>query len=285
MNKKLLIVLSLGAFLASCRSHYQLTGVERTRIVVDSRYDAQPDGQAAAFLAPYKHKVDSIMGPIVGEAAHNMTVARPESDLSNLLSDILMWAAPQYGENAQIGIYNIGGIRSDLTRGKVTYGDVLDIAPFENKICFITLNGEQLMSLFRQIAKRGGEGVSHGVNLVITADGQLVSARLNGQEIDPKADYRITTIDYLLGGNDGMTTLAKGTNVVSPQESRNNTRFIIMDYFREKAAKGEVVDSKVEGRIRIENYETVTPYYNNGIADGDDGSSQERETTGDSAYE
>ena len=253
MNKKLLIVLSLGAFLASCRSHYQLTGVERTRIVVDSRYDAQPDGQAAAFLAPYKHKVDSIMGPIVGEAAHNMTVARPESDLSNLLSDILMWAAPQYGENAQIGIYNIGGIRSDLTRGKVTYGDVLDIAPFENKICFITLNGEQLMSLFRQIAKRGGEGVSHGVNLVITADGQLVSARLNGQEIDPKADYRITTIDYLLGGNDGMTTLAKGTNVVSPQESRNNTRFIIMDYFREKAAKGEVVDAKVEGRIRIDN--------------------------------
>ena len=242
------VMLILAA--TSCKSHYELKGVERTRVVIDSRYDRQPDAKATAFLAPYKHQVDSIMGPVMGEVAHNMSPKRPESDLSNLLADILMWAAPQYGENPALGIYNIGGIRADLTRGKVTYGDILDIAPFENKIGFTTLNGEQLMTLFRQIASRGGEGVSHGVELVITTDGRLVSARLHGQEIDPKADYRVTTIDYLLGGNDGMGALAEGSNVVSPQESRNNSRFIIMDYFRDKSAKGEVVDAKVEGRIR-----------------------------------
>ena len=32
-------------------------------------------------------------------------------------------------------MYNKGGIRADLTKGDVTYGDILDVAPFENKIC------------------------------------------------------------------------------------------------------------------------------------------------------
>ena len=254
MNKKSVIFVSLSLLLASlssCSSHYQLTNVERTRIVVDSRYDAQPDAKAVAFLAPYKHEVDSVLGPVMGVVAHNMAVDRPESDLSNLMADILMWAAPKYGEQPVLGIYNMGGIRAELTKGEVTYGDVLNIAPFENKISFTTLSGELLLKLFRQIAHRGGEGVSKGAELVITEDGQLVSARLHGKEIDPKADYRVTTIDYLLGGNDGMGALNEGKDVNSPQEAINNTRFIIMDYFKEKQAQGVAVDSKVEGRITI----------------------------------
>lgn len=255
MNSKFLYFTSLAMLMlmvSACRSHYQLTGVQRTRIVVDSRYDVLPNAKAEAFLAPYKHQVDSVLGPVVGVVARNMAANRPESDLSNLMADILVWAAPQYGEQPVLGIYNIGGIRAALTRGEVTYGDVLDIAPFENKISFTTLTGEKMMKLFRQIAKRGGEGVSRGLELVITQEGELVSARLHGKEIDPKADYRVTTIDYLLGGNDGMSALNEGTNVVSPQEAKNNTRFIIMDYFRTMHAKGQVVDAQVEGRIKLQ---------------------------------
>lgn len=252
MRKFLFISLPIAAALMlSCRSHYQLTGVERTRIVVDSRYDASPDEAAASFLAPFKHVVDSAMGPVVGTIARNMEANRPESNLSNLLSDILVWASANFGEKPVLGIYNMGGIRAALVKGPVTYGDVIDVAPFENKIAFTTLTGENLLRLFRQIAKRGGEGVSHGCELVITADGQLLSARLHGQEIDPKADYRIATIDYLLGGNDGLSVLNEGSNVISPQSTDNNARFIIIDYFKQKAAKGEVVDACVEGRIKV----------------------------------
>jgi 2',3'-cyclic-nucleotide 2'-phosphodiesterase (5'-nucleotidase family) len=249
--QKPLLVLIAALVLTACRSHYELKGVERTRIVIDSRFDRPSDAAAATFLAPYKHEVDSVMGPLMGRVAHNMAAERPESDLSNLLSDILLWAAPQYGEHPVLAIYNMGGIRAELTKGDVTYGDVLDVAPFENKIAFTTLTGEQLLKLFRQIALRGGEGVSRGCQLVITPKGDLLSAKLNGQDIDPQADYRVTTIDYLLGGNDGMKALSEGHDVSAPQESRNNTRFIIMDYFKHKSAQGEVVDAKVEGRIIV----------------------------------
>ena len=241
--------------MASCAPrHYQLKGVERSRIIVDSRYDQNPDAAAAEFLAPYKRVNDSIMAPIMGKVAHNMHAQRPESDLSNLVSDILVWAAKDYGEQPVLGVYNMGGIRADLVKGDVTYEDVLSIAPFENKICFTTLTGEQLMDLFRQIARRGGEGVSKGAELVITKaekGAELVSARLNGEEIDPQKAYRVTTINYLLEGNDGMPAFRQGKNTVAPTDPSNNTRYLIMNYFRDKHSRGEVVDAQVEGRIKL----------------------------------
>jgi 2',3'-cyclic-nucleotide 2'-phosphodiesterase (5'-nucleotidase family) len=253
MRKKHLILASFATLMmVSCATkHYQLINLQRSRIIIDSRYDQQPDEAAAKFLAPYKRVNDSIMGPIMGRVAHNMHPERPESDLTNLLSDILVWAAKDYGEQPVLGVYNRGGIRADLTKGDVTYGDILDVAPFENKICFVTLTGEQLLKLFSQIAKRGGEGVSKGTELVITKDGQLISARLHGKEIDPKAEYRVTTIDYLLEGNDGMPAFAEGTNKVAPTEAKNNTRYLIMNYFKDKHSRGEIVDAQVEGRIKV----------------------------------
>ena len=180
-----------------------------------------------------------------------MDKRQPESEISNLLSDILVWASKDYGEKPDFGVYNIGGIRAALSKGPVTYGDINDIAPFENKIAFVTLTGEKVTELFQQIAKRGGEGVSHGVELVITKDGQLLSARLNGKEIDPKGKYRAVTIDYLAQGNDGMSAFKDGTNLVSPQNELDNSRFIIMNYFKAMHAQGKEVDAQVEGRITI----------------------------------
>ena len=242
----------VGMMITSCRSHYVMSGIERSRILVDSRYDALNDAQADAFMAPYKHVVDSMMSPVVGEVAKYMAAHRPESELSNLLADILMWAAESYDEKPVFGVYNMGGIRSGFAKGKVTYGDVLDVAPFENKIAFLTLSGEKVLELFQQMALSGGEAVSHGVQLVITKDHRLKSAKINGEDVDPNASYRIVSIDYVIQGNDRMEAFKAKTNVNSPQEERNNLRYIIMDYFREQMQQGQVVDREIEGRIIVE---------------------------------
>jgi 2',3'-cyclic-nucleotide 2'-phosphodiesterase (5'-nucleotidase family) len=252
MVKRTTIYLLMSMLLlTSCKHHYEVASMQRSRILVDSRYDAQPDQKAADFLKPYKHQVDSVMGPVVGQSARYMTAQRPEGTLSNLLADILVWAGKDYGEKPDFGIYNMGGVRADLPKGKVTYGDVLDVAPFENKISFITLKGDVLLELFGQIAKTGGEGMSRAVRLVITKGGQLVSATINGEPIDPQKEYRVTTIDYLLGGTDKMEAFKKGTNINAPKDASNNTRFIIINYFREMQKQGKVVDAEIEGRVVV----------------------------------
>ncbi len=252
MNSKLLFLPLVSLLLmTACSSHYHVTSIQRDRILIDARYDAQPDAQAAEFLKPYKHIVDSIMGPVVGRSAQYMKAYRPESPLSNLLTDILLWASKEYNETPDFSVYNMGGIRADLPKGEITYGDVLDVAPFENKIAFITLKGSDVLSLFDDIVKAGGEGVSSSVRIVATKDRKFVSATINGQPIDPSREYRIATIDYLLGGNDKLASFLNGYNINSPTDKSNNTRFIIMNYFRNLASQGKEADAKVEGRITV----------------------------------
>ena len=210
MYRKFLFLVFIAVGLTACRSHYEVTQVERSRILIDSRYDAVVDADARAFLMSYKNKVDSVANRPVGHAAKFMPRHRPESELSNLLSDIMVWAGKFYG-----------------------------------------LSGEAVLELFANFAGNQGEGVSKGVELVMTEEGKLVSAHLNGEPIDPRRDYRIATLNYLVEGNDNMTAFKKSRNIHSPSEEQNDTRFIIMNYFIEMEKQGKAVDADVEGRVKI----------------------------------
>lgn len=256
MNKtlnNLFIALGIVLLATSCKSHqYEVEAVRYTALKVDAKYENNIPADLTSFMAPYKAKVDSMMTPVVGQVACDMDVYRPESKLSNLLADILVWAGKGFGENADMGLYNIGGIRASLSKGNVTIGDILDVAPFENKLCFMTLTGKQMTTLFEEMAGTGGEGVSHSARSVITKDGKLVSLTINGKAVDPNARYRLATIDYLSEGNDGMKVLKDGTDRRMLTDEKDNLRFLIMNYFREMAKSGKAVDSKVEGRIRYQ---------------------------------
>ena len=240
--------------LLSCTTHYQVSSISRSRTMVDSRYDAAvtANSEVTTFMAPFKAQVDEQMSPVVGRTADYFDVFRPESPLSNLLPDILVWAGQYYGERPDFAVYNIGGIRAALPAGNVTIGDVVDVAPFENKIAFLTLTGDKVTELMQQIAARGGEGLSREVRMVITADNKLRSVTVKGEPVDPQRSYRIATIDYLSHGNDKMTAFKAGTDVKLPEEQKDLTRELIMRYFREMQAQGKAVETATDGRITIE---------------------------------
>jgi 2',3'-cyclic-nucleotide 2'-phosphodiesterase (5'-nucleotidase family) len=250
MKRKYILIAfaSISILCSSCASHYVLTGVERSRVLIDKSYDAHHDAQAEAFMKPYSHVVDSIMTPVVGITAKALTSYRPESPLSNLLADILLAQSAAFNEKVDFAVYNMGGIRSAFPKGNITYGDVVDVAPFENKICFVTLTGDKVLQLFREMAETGGEAVSKGVHLEI-ANHKLLSCSLNGEEIDSNKNYRVATLDYIAQGNDHLEAFKAGTNVVAPNEEKNNVRYLIIDYLKGMMAKGIIVDSNVEGRI------------------------------------
>ena len=248
----LALIVLLGSYVCPSpvsAQRYEVKNVTGERILIDNRYASDPS--AEAYLKPFRHQVDSVMSPVVGRSARFMKPRFPESELSNLLADILVWSGKRYNENPVIGLYNLGGIRAAMPEGTVTFGDINDIAPFENKICFLTLTGAQLKNLFRQIGHKYGSGVSHSIRATYR-DGDLASLSVDGEEVIDDKPYRIATIDYLIQGNDGFRELSNGTQIVSPQDKESNTRYLIAEYFRYKASLGEAVDSVVEGRINIE---------------------------------
>ena len=248
----LLLLLTLGGC-ASSKSSNHAWEITRTRILIDERYDASIPQDLEQMMAPYKQRVDSLTQPVMGQLARPMDARQPESLLSNLLSDIMVWAGNMFDEHPEIGIYNIGGIRASLPAGDITFGHILEVAPFQNKLCFLSLRGDHLIELFEQIAALGGQGVSQGVALVIGKNKQLISVRINGQAIDPTKDYRIATIDYVAEGNDKMTAFKKKTNYIIPTIKKNDARDIIAAYFQEKQRQHLIVDAKIEGRITISN--------------------------------
>lgn len=251
-TKSVFMALAALVLLSGCKSHYQLSNVSRTRILVDKRFDQQPDAMAAAYLIPYTQHVDSLMNPLVGRTAEYLDRGIPEGLLSNLLPDIFMWASSRYNEKPDFAMYNYGGIRAALPAGDITRGDILDVAPFVNTICFGTLRGADVLELFQQSILKGPHGVSHGVVMVFDKDHKLVSATINGKPIDPEASYRFTTLDYLAHGNDAMTAFKKKTDYVEHKRPEDNSLEIIIDYFKDKLSRGEVVAPKLEGRVQIE---------------------------------
>ncbi|WP_455673873.1 5'-nucleotidase C-terminal domain-containing protein [Phocaeicola sp.] len=242
-----------GFFMFSgCQSGYSLASVEGGRLEVTSALDAHPDAAAMAILAPYQKTVDSIMSPVIGHSVRFMDRFRPESELSNLVADVLRLSTSDYiGCAADVAVTNMGGLRTSLPEGNITYGNIYEITPFENTLCIVTMNGALLRELFENIAAVHGEGLS-GARLVITKAGKLANATVGGKEIDDNKQYTVATLDYLAEGNDHMTAFAKVPDSEKVQPEGASIRQLFLNYVSEMEKAGKKVDSKIEGRITVQ---------------------------------
>jgi len=252
LNKVFGVLCLSGVFLFSaCHSGYRLTEVQGSKIVMTNTYDTAPDTDAIAVLAPFKSKVDSIMSPVIGTSEMDMTSGRPESLLSNLVADVLWTYSNSIpGQTVDAAVINLGGLRNNLPKGEITFGTIYEILPFENTLCILSLKGTDLRSLFEDIAKVGGQGVSH-VNLLISEsyNAKLLDATIGGKEIDNDKIYTVATLDYLAEGNDGLVSFLKADKRVCPEGAI--IRRIFLDYVKNKTVKGELITSALDGRIRV----------------------------------
>ncbi len=212
---------------------------------------AKPDGaeEVKAIIEKYRAVIDSIKAPVIGTAAADLTVCPPESPLMNFAADALHKMAQLHcKQKIDIAITNKGGLRSNITKGNITYGDIYNVFPFENTLALLTLNGKQLTTLFEEIARVGGEPIS-GARLTITRDGKLLNATVAGKRIEPEREYLIATSDYLSQGNDKLFTLGKGSNKTI--KSDITIRDLMIQYVTALHEEGKAVKATTDGRITI----------------------------------
>jgi len=217
------------------------------KIAIDSTANALADKSYNAYLQPFKQKVDGQMNEVIGQAAETMKGHAPESLLSNISADIYLQTATDFqGENVDIAIVNLGGLRTVVPAGDITVRKVFELMPFENELVLLWLKGDKLNELLQYFAGMGGEGVS-GLRMEIK-DGKAVNITINDKPLDPTKVYSIVTNDYLAGGNDKMVQLAQA-------EKRVNTgikvRTMLLNYIKNETKKGNKIQSKLDGRIKI----------------------------------
>ena len=248
MKHSYLAITLLAAALCSCTQKEQTLRIEAGNIKVTAIENNSGAAEVRAILERNKAYVDSIKSPVLGEAAVALEKYIPESPLMNFAADALMEMAQLHSEQKiDIAITNKGGLRSNIATGTVTFGDVYNVFTFENRLALLTLTGEQLTLLCKEIAKVGGEAIS-GMRLEITKDGKLVDATVSGKAIEPQGTYRIATLDYLAQGNDNLTTLAQGADL---EVTKLLLRDLMVEYIKKETANGRKISATCDGRITV----------------------------------
>lgn len=252
MKKTILLSVPLLLFMlvVSCTRRKELVSVEGGNVKVEAILCQDGAEEVRAILERGRLAVDSIKRPVIGEAAVALEKYIPESPLMNFAADALLVMAREVtGERVDVAITNKGGLRSNIPAGTITFGDIYNVFPFENTLALLTLSGEQLIQLCREIASVGGEAIA-GMRLVITKQGELVSATVDGKPVETARSYRVATSDYLSQGNDKMTALALGTE----RDIRNDVtvRDLMVQYIKKMSAGGKALEAKCDGRITVE---------------------------------
>lgn len=117
----------------------------------------------------------------------------PESPLGNLTADGLVWMAQKYRNvDADVSIYNSGGIRNSFNKGDITLEDVYAVYPFDNVLTILTMKGSDLKTLFNYVASYDGMPINSAVRLVIDQSRNIKSLTINGQAIQDNKTYTMS---------------------------------------------------------------------------------------------
>lgn len=243
------IFLILG-FLSACHTEKVVHSSAFINYQITSKYDSLSDTSLQNSIAPYRDSLKKTMKRVVAVSARELTARRPESPLSNLISDLTVEEAQAYCDKKQnkikvnIGLVNMGGLRAPILAGPITVEEIYEVMPFENALVLVQINGERLHQLLDIIASRGGEGVS-GVSFKITGS-HATDIRVNEQPISTEQKYWIATSDYIALGGDGMTPLKNAEQTIN---TKILIRDLILSHFEILNSHGEKVDAKKDGRI------------------------------------
>ena len=187
-------IISIAAFLlTACSVQYNLQSHTETSFDVS----AEADSASLSIIAPYKAGIDSIINEVLCISKIEMTKGKPESLLGNFVTDLCLH---QYSDIADICVMNNGGLRSTLTKGKITRGDIYTLMPFENELIILELDRESYLELLQYITKRGGEPFS-GIKIIMDENGVILSQSLDLSNNKVK----VLTSDYLANGGDKMS--------------------------------------------------------------------------------
>jgi 5'-nucleotidase len=209
----------------------RLTGQVVARSVSNIRIikaNVTPDPDMIALLDKYKASADPIANRVIGTITADITRSGTESALGDVIADAQLAATSSADRGgAVVAFMNPGGIRADLiysntaggeAPGEVTFGEAFTVQPFSNNMIVMTMTGSQIKLLLEQQWGGGcaklqiSNGFAYTVTQSAPVGSRITSINVNGVPVDPAANYRIATNNFLSDGGDGCTVFRDGTD-------------------------------------------------------------------------
>ena len=231
--KKIYIILFTILFY-SCETTYHLNSFDSKVLNVNSVIDST----IYNIIQPYQNEIEEQMNETLVYTKNDLTKGRPQSTIGNFVTDICL----NYCD-ANICVFNNGGLRTTIDKGDITRGKIFELMPFENELVILELNKTDFIGLLNYISLRGGEPFS-GLNIKIDKNNNIIehSWPVN---FDNNETVKVLTSDYLANGGDKMSFF-KGKK---QHKIGLKLRDAIIDY----CEKNDTIDIRLDNRIKIIN--------------------------------
>ena len=186
--------------------------------------------------------VEDIVTPVIMEAQNKKSQVVGETNIDlphdrlkveeSVMGDFVT-DAMRAGTKSDIAFLVSSGIRDQLFRGKITFGDVYRILPRDDESICIDLTGEQIKKTMENSAQQHKNylqisGMTVDIDTSKPAGNQVSNIKVNGLPIDMSKSYRVAINDITFTGPCGYEEFPKGKNV----ETGRIQRDILLDYIK-----------------------------------------------------
>lgn len=230
----------------SCRDGVSLTRIEGRQIEIQASIRASDSIEN--FVSPYRKRIDAVLDSTL--AYSPFTISKTDGTYNttagNLMADIVLSEAKpifnsRTGEDIDFVLLNHGGIRSIISKGRVTARSAFEVMPFENSIVVAKLNGKSVKDLVLYLKDFGRPHPISGLQVVLSPENEIQSIRIHGKPLDENRTYNVATSDYLINGGDNMVFFKDALQIIPIEYKIRNA---MIDYFKKVDTISPVVDDR-----------------------------------------
>jgi 2',3'-cyclic-nucleotide 2'-phosphodiesterase (5'-nucleotidase family) len=146
------------------------------------------DQEVAAVVQRYWKPIAARFDELIGNAAADFVNRGDDLTPYNLFTDSLRATF-----KTAVHLENLGGVRSELVKGRITRADLINMDPFDNTIATCSMSGRKLTEILLQY-RPAVSGARYRIE-----DGKLAYAAVGGQPIDDARTYTVSTNSYFAG--------------------------------------------------------------------------------------
>jgi len=164
-----------------------------------------PDPVSADTINVWVADAEGGLDEVVGET----TVLLQRGSPNNALMGFVIADAFREIMEVDFAIQNTGGVRADISPGRITRKDLVAVEPFGNAMVVLDLTGAEMKELLEDKLRGRGGGIffSGGkihYDLEREEGDRIIQFNVNDEPIDLNKEYRLAMTDYLAQGNSGM---------------------------------------------------------------------------------
>lgn len=252
-----------------------------TNLIAAKDYTKQ-DAAVDKYVKRIESQYEALLNKTVAKTGVDLVVNDPETGkriIRKQESNLGDLCADAYREllDADIAFVNGGGIRATISKGSITYGEIISVHPFGNMACSIEVTGQQILdalelgSMFTPDAESGGflqvSGLTYEIHTYIpssvtldanksfvgvTGARRVKNVMVGGEPIDVNKTYTLASHNYMLkDGGDGYA-MFKGAKVVRDGVMIDNQ--VLINYIKDAlhgTVGSEYENPYGQGRIKL----------------------------------